>query len=142
MGHSSDVETLGKRWSISSCQTNVVLCSNSRVFSCLQDYPGAKTISRMSNVVTDRVFSYPPNGDSVAIRTVNLWVRPASTYYNCIAHCLLACISLMPNGPQRARLPIPSTATLPSCLWSLRIFSSLPGSRLTIFYRDSSSAFL
>ena len=26
------------------------------------------------------------------------------------------------------------------CLWSLRIFPSLPGSRLTIFYRDASSA--
>ena len=33
--------------------------------------------------------------------------------------------------------------TLPSCLWSLRIFSSLPGSRLTFFfYRDASSAIL
>ena len=27
-------------------------------------------------------------------------------------------------------------------LWSLRIFPSLPGSRLTIFYRDASSALL
>ena len=34
------------------------------------------------------------------------------------------------------------TSSLPSCLWSLRIFPSLPGSRLTIFYRDSSSALL
>ena len=33
-------------------------------------------------------------------------------------------------------------SSLPSCLWSLRIFPSLPGSRLTIFYRDASSAFL
>ena len=31
---------------------------------------------------------------------------------------------------------------LPSCLWSLRIFPSLPGSRLTIFKRDASSAIL
>ena len=31
-------------------------------------------------------------------------------------------------------------ASLPSCLWSLRIFPSLPGSRLTIFYHDASSA--
>ena len=30
----------------------------------------------------------------------------------------------------------------PSCLWSQRIFPSLPGSRLTIFYRDASSALL
>ena len=30
----------------------------------------------------------------------------------------------------------------PSCLWSQRIFPSLPGSRLTIFYRDASSAIL
>ena len=34
------------------------------------------------------------------------------------------------------------TSPLPSCLWSQRIFPSLPGSRLTIFYRDVSSALL
>ena len=34
------------------------------------------------------------------------------------------------------------TSSLPSCLWSLRIFPSLPGSRLTFFYRDASSALL
>ena len=34
------------------------------------------------------------------------------------------------------------TSSLPSCLWSLRIFPSLPGSRLTMFYRDASSALL
>ena len=34
------------------------------------------------------------------------------------------------------------TSSLPSCLWSQRIFPSLPGSRLTIFYRDTSSALL
>ena len=34
------------------------------------------------------------------------------------------------------------TSSLPSCLWSQRIFPSLPGSRLTIFYRDKSSALL
>ena len=34
------------------------------------------------------------------------------------------------------------TSSLPSCLWLLRIFPSLPGSRLTIFYRDASSALL
>ena len=33
-------------------------------------------------------------------------------------------------------------STLPSCLWSPRIFPSLPGSCLTIFYRDASSALL
>ena len=33
-------------------------------------------------------------------------------------------------------------SSLPSCLWSQRIFPSLPGSRLAIFYRDPSSAFL
>ena len=32
------------------------------------------------------------------------------------------------------------TSPLPSCLWSQGIFPSLPGSRLTIFYRDASSA--
>ena len=34
------------------------------------------------------------------------------------------------------------TSSLPSCLWSHRTFPSLPGSRLTIFYRDASSALL
>ena len=33
-------------------------------------------------------------------------------------------------------------SSLPSCLWSQRIFPSLPGSCLTIFYRDASSALL
>ena len=34
------------------------------------------------------------------------------------------------------------TSSLPSCLWSQRIFPSLPRSRLTIYYRDASSALL
>ena len=34
------------------------------------------------------------------------------------------------------------TSSLPSCLWSLRIFLSFPRSRLTIFHRDTSSALL
>ena len=34
------------------------------------------------------------------------------------------------------------TSSLPSCLWSQRIFPSLPGSSLRIFYRDASSALL
>ena len=46
----------------------------------------------------------------------------------------------MADGPQRARLPIPPTEALPSCLWSRRIVPSLPGSRLKNFYRDTSSA--
>ena len=58
-------------------------------------------------------------------------------------HAIAVCISLMADGPQRARIPIPPTATLSSCLlWSLRFFPSLPSSRLTNFYRDASSALL
>ena len=34
------------------------------------------------------------------------------------------------------------TSSLPSCLWSQRIFPSLPDSRLTFFYHDASSALL
>ena len=34
------------------------------------------------------------------------------------------------------------TSSLPSCLWSQRIFPFLPGSRLTFFNRDASSALL
>ena len=48
--------------------------------------------------------------------------------------CLFVCVSLMADGPQRARLPISPTASLPSCLWSLRFFPSLPGSRLYDFF--------
>ena len=59
-------------------------------------------------------------------------------------HCLFVfvCISFMADGPQRAGLPIPPIVTLPSCLWPLRVFPSLPGSRLTNLYRDASSALL
>ena len=39
---------------------------------------------------------------------------------------LFVCTQLTADGPQRARLPIPPTATLPPYLWSRRIFSSLP----------------
>ena len=55
---------------------------------------------------------------------------------------LFFCISFTVDGPQRARLPSPSSATFLSFLWSLSIFQSLPGSRLTSFYRDASSALL
>ena len=48
----------------------------------------------------------------------------------------------MADGPQRARLPIPPTATVLSCLWSQGIFLSLPGSCLMTFYRDARSALL
>ena len=40
------------------------------------------------------------------------------------------CISLMPDGPQRTWLPNPPSATLPSCLKSLRIFPYLTGYRI------------
>ncbi|CAN0300865.1 unnamed protein product, partial [Ascophyllum nodosum] len=40
------------------------------------------------------------------------------------------------------RCPLSDEPPLPSCLWPLRIFPSLPGSRLTNFYRDASSALL
>ena len=33
---------------------------------------------------------------------------------------------IIADGPQRARLPMPPTAPLPSCLWSQRIFLFLP----------------
>ena len=56
-----------------------------------------------------------------------------------LPHCFVFCIPLTTDGPQRARLPIRPTATLPYCLWSLRIFPSLPVSRLTNLYRDSSA---
>ena len=48
----------------------------------------------------------------------------------------------MTDGPHRARLAISPTATLPSWLWSLKIFPSLPGSRVTIFFCHASSPLL
>ena len=51
-------------------------------------------------------------------------------------------VSPSADRPQSARLKILPTATLPFCLWSQRIFPALPGSRLTIFYRDAFSALL
>ena len=54
-------------------------------------------------------------------------------------------------GPTPLTLPPPPfsyltysrwTSSLPSCLWSQRIFPYVPGSRLTFFYRYASSAFL
>ena len=44
----------------------------------------------------------------------------------------------MVDRPQRTRLPILPTATLPSCLWSLSVVPSLPASRLTNFHRQES----
>ena len=46
--------------------------------------------------------------------------------------CCAVFISLTADGPRRT--------TLSSCLWSLRISPSLPGSRLTFFCRNASSA--
>ena len=71
-------------------------------------------------------------------------IVPAGGLKNTLFFLFFVCISLMADGPQHARLPIPPTATLPlpSCLWSRRIFPSLPGSRLENFYRDASSALL
>ena len=63
-----------------------------------------------------------------------------NTYIHTYIHKYSPRISLVADGPQRARLSIPPTATMPSCLWSLRIFPSLPCSRLVIFYRDASAA--
>ena len=54
-------------------------------------------------------------------------------FLSCLFH-----ISLTADRPQRARLPpVPSTATLPSCLWRLSLSKDLP-----ISPRFSSSKFL
>ena len=67
----------------------------------------------------------------------------ANVQYSIVVVCpMFVCISLTADGPQRPRLPIPPTVTLPSCQWSRRIFPSLPGSRLMSFYRDAGSALL
>ena len=51
------------------------------------------------------------------------------------------CISLTADGPQRAKLPLPPTATLPS--WPVVTkLPSLPRFSPTNFYRDASSALL
>ena len=77
---------------------------------------------------------------------VTLFPHPLLVQWTCTIQTVFCfvfvCISLMAHEPQCTRLPVPSTATLPSCLWPLRIFPSLPGSRLTNFYRDVSSTHL
>ena len=59
-----------------------------------------------------------------------------------VCFCLFVRISLTTDGSQHARLLVPPIATLPSCLWPLNIFPSLPGSQLRFFYRDVSSSTL
>ena len=70
-----------------------------------------------------------PDGDNLTIPTVNHWVAEC----NRMAHFLY----FFKNLPHSRW-----TSSLPSSLWPLRIFPSLPGSRLTIFYRDASSSIL
>ena len=74
------------------------------------------------------------------------YIRGGYRYFTTCVYSIpvyfFVCVSLMADGSQHARLPIPPTATLPSCLWSQRIFPSLPVSRPTNFYRDASSALL
>ena len=58
-------------------------------------------------------------------------------------HYFLSFISFMPLFFKKKKLTYSRwTSSLPSCMWSQRIFPFLPGSRLTIFYRDASSALL
>ena len=52
----------------------------------------------------------------------------------CLFVCLFICTPLTADGPRRARLPIPPTATLASCMSLLiKIFPSYPSSRLRIY---------
>ena len=66
---------------------------------------------------------------------------------NTLNVCLFVFVYIPPltdDEPQRARLHIPPiiTATLPTCLWSLRIFQPLTSSCQRVFYRDASLALL
>ena len=73
-------------------------------------------------------------GGNIACKDKNSPKGISLGYYSSIvqlqhrANCcfVFVCISLTADGPQRARLPIPRTATLPSCLSSPRIFTISP----------------
>ena len=78
------------------------------------------------------VWPYSPDLRQFGLKSgyVRFWsVTPPTILF----FCLFLSISLTADGPQRARSPIPLTATLPSCLWTRRMFPSLPGSRLMNF---------
>ena len=51
MCHSPDTEALGRPWPVSSFQAKVGFCLNSRIFTCLQDYPGTKIVVTVLNAV-------------------------------------------------------------------------------------------
>ena len=71
---------------------------------------------------------------------VRVWCVPNNlqTTVVCVYVCRFVilfvcfCISFTVDEPLRARLPIPPTATLLSCLWTRKIFPSLPGSLLRL----------
>ena len=74
-------------------------------------------------------------GNTDQIRTCPLSTFCCHDSINLIIHFFfrfLFFMSLIVDGPQRYH---------PATLWSLRTFPSLPGSRLTYFYRDASSTF-
>ena len=76
--------------------------------------------------------AYLRDSSRVPRRRPFIYFKPYTVYVSSEFYVFL-CISLTADGPQRARLSIPLTATLLSCLWSRRFFPSLPGSRLTNF---------
>ena len=84
----------------------------------------------------------PPSDQSrvyrvTQLRTDGLHCREASSSQG--TSCNRWCLFKYHHGPINVRLFFP-TPTF--CLWSLRIFPSLLGSRLANFYRDASSALL
>ena len=70
----------------------------------------------------------------LVLHTVVFFDNRQTALFFVLFFVLFVCISLRADRPQRTRLlPVSPTAILSSCLWSLRIFPSLTGSRLTNF---------
>ena len=74
--------------------------------------------------------------------TKDLPISPRFTPYNFSSRCKFSTLTTRQPMVEFNLLTFPRSSSLPSCLWSLRIFPSLPDSRLTNFYRDVSLALL
>ena len=97
-------------------------------FVCVPPSPHPELVQRTCAIQTRleimKAF-YPVTLNRIAVRAP--WYSISSCYFNNTSYVLR--ISIAQNCLSAHRW----TSSLPSCLWSQRIFPSLPGPRLTIF---------
>ena len=112
--------------------------SNPRTFSKLPPSPSPSLPSTPGGIRLDNQFStrhYPPPSCSTITRAI-LYDSPSNNAK--VLQSPDTFFSFFFFNLTYSRW----TSSLPSCLWSLRILPSLPGSRLAFLYRDASSALL